>query len=64
MAVLTDDSIMPWGIHKGKKMANVPAEYLIWLIDNNKCGGDVKKYIEDNKSTMQKEINYNKKQKR
>lgn len=58
---MTDESIMPWGKYKGEKIANVPPEYLIWLLDNNKCGGEVKKYIEDNKSNLQQEINYNKK---
>lgn len=24
--MLNDDSLMPWGKHKGTKMANVPAE--------------------------------------
>lgn len=52
---------MPWGKYKGEKIANVPPEYLMWLLDNNKCGGEVKKYIEDNKSNLQQEINYNKK---
>lgn len=28
---LTDESIFPWGKHKGKEMQSVPASYLIWL---------------------------------
>ena len=28
---MTDDSIMPFGKHKGQKLANVPASYLLWL---------------------------------
>jgi uncharacterized protein (DUF3820 family) len=27
---MTDESLMPWGKHKGEKMANVPPEYLLW----------------------------------
>lgn len=27
---------MPFGVYKGKKMANVPASYLKWIYDNNK----------------------------
>ena len=27
---MTDDSVMPWGKHKGEKLANVPAAYLLW----------------------------------
>lgn len=34
--MLTDNSIMPFGVYKGKKMANVPASYLKWIYDNNK----------------------------
>lgn len=30
---LTDESLMPFGKHKGEKMANVPASYLLWLYD-------------------------------
>jgi len=30
----TDDSIMPFGAHKGKRMEDVPADYLLWLEDN------------------------------
>lgn len=52
---------MPFGIHKGKEMANVPASYLLWLYENNKCGGDVKAYIEDNLDVIQTEINRSKK---
>jgi len=59
---MTDESLMPWGKHKGEKMANIPPSYLLWLLDNNKCGGEVKKYIEDNKETLVKEIAYEKKQ--
>ncbi len=28
---LTDDSPMPFGKHRGEKMADVPASYLLWL---------------------------------
>lgn len=46
---------MPWGKHKGTAMANVPASYLLWLLDANKCSGDVKKYIQDNKQVLEQE---------
>lgn len=55
MASLTDESPMPWGKYQGDKMANVPASYLIWLYDNNKCRGDVKAYIRDNYSVIKQE---------
>ncbi len=31
MEKLTDESIMPWGIHKGKKLKDVNPHFLIWL---------------------------------
>lgn len=53
---LTDESPMPFGKHKGDKMANVPASYLMWLYDNNKCNAEVKEYVKDNLEVLQKEI--------
>ena len=59
--MLNDDSIMPFGKYKGTKMGNVPAEYLMWLYDNNKCDKAVREYIEDNLDVIQVEIKRNKK---
>jgi uncharacterized protein (DUF3820 family) len=53
---LTDYSLMPYGIHKGKAMINVPADYLLYLYDNGKCDGEVLEYIEDNMDVLKKEI--------
>lgn len=53
---MTDESIMPFGKHKGKKMADVPADYLLWLYENDKCRGEVKAYIEDNLQVIKDEI--------
>jgi len=57
MTKLTDDSRMPYGQYKGDKMINVPASYLIWLYDNNKCSGNVREYIKDNYDVLYAEIN-------
>lgn len=46
--MLKDTDSMPWGKYKGKAMAAVPDEYLAWLLDNNKCYGEVKYYILQN----------------
>ncbi|NDV94841.1 hypothetical protein D0T84_07905 [Dysgonomonas sp. 521] len=54
--VLSDESLMPFGKYKGKEMANVPASYLIWIYDNNKCTPDVANYIEDNMDALKLEI--------
>jgi uncharacterized protein (DUF3820 family) len=51
---MNNESLMPFGKHEGKKMANVPASYLLWLYDNG-CFGDIKEYIEDNMDSLKKE---------
>ncbi len=28
---MNDNSLMPWGEHKGKKLGDIPAGYLLWL---------------------------------
>lgn len=34
MSALNDDSLMPFGKHKGKRLEDVPASYLLWLWDD------------------------------
>ncbi|MFV0329969.1 MAG: putative quorum-sensing-regulated virulence factor [Dysgonomonas sp.] len=51
---LTDNSPMPFGVHKGTKMANVPAKYLLWIYEQNL---DVMNYIKENMEVLQKEVN-------
>lgn len=29
----TDDTVLPWGKHKGLRMEDVPADYLLWLME-------------------------------
>ena len=57
---MTDESIMPFGKYKGEKLANVPAEYLLWLYENNKVYGGIEKYIADNLDVLRMEINQKK----
>lgn len=54
---MNDESIMPFGVHQCKKLEDVPAKYLIWLYDNNKCSGVLKEYIKDNLEVLYKECN-------
>lgn len=56
---LNDKDPMPWGAHEGKLMQDVPASYLIWLLENNKCAGDVKRYIVENLETLKLEVKQN-----
>ena len=52
---MKDSDKMPFGIHKDKQMINVPASYLIWLYENDKCYGDVKTYIVENLDVLKSE---------
>lgn len=53
----TDKSPMPWGLHKGKALANVPDSYSKWLYEQNKAHGDLKRYIQDNLASINTNIN-------
>ncbi|MFK2681118.1 putative quorum-sensing-regulated virulence factor [Bacteroides fragilis] len=61
---LTDESPMPFGKHKGEKMANVPASYLLWIYDEWTLPSprfgfvhkEVKEYIEENLDVLKKEV--------
>jgi len=59
-AEFTDNTPMPFGKYKGQALANVPAEYLMYLYDNNKVIGHLKNYIEDNKDVLAIELKTNK----
>ena len=56
MPNLTDESLMPFGKYKGTKMANVPADYLVWLLNNGCNVGLVADYIRDNLDVLNAEI--------
>ena len=60
---MTDESTMPYGKHKGQRMANVPSDYLIWLFENNKCTPEVAKYIAENLDVLKAEIELKQKSK-
>lgn len=58
---LTDDSEMPFGIHKGTKMSDVPAQYLLWMYDtymqsdeSSHNGSRVVSYVLVNKEKIEK----------
>jgi len=58
---MKDTDIMPFGIHKGKAMANVPSDYLLFLYETGKLYGQVKDYVVENLDIIKAEIAYNKK---
>ena len=60
---LTDESPMPFGKHKNTKMANVPANYLIWLYDQltgmepfGEASQAVRDYTVENLEALRQEI--------
>jgi uncharacterized protein (DUF3820 family) len=54
--MLNDESLMPWGKFRGKKMIDVPADYLLWLYRKDKASGDVLEYINDNYTVLLNEV--------
>lgn len=48
---------MPFGQHQGKPMANVPAQYLLYIYDKGWCSNwpMVSAYIQDNLDGLRKE---------
>lgn len=59
MTILTDESPMPFGKHKGIPMSKVPVKYLFWLWTNGLESeietSDVAAYIATNIEALRKE---------
>ena len=55
MGPLNDRSFMTFGKYAGIRMANVPAEYLIWIYENKKCRADVAEYVKENLDVLRKQ---------
>lgn len=55
---MNDHSIMPFGKHKGKSLINVPADYLLWFIDQDWSDAwpELVKYIKDNMPAILSEV--------
>jgi uncharacterized protein (DUF3820 family) len=52
-----DSTVLTFGVHKGKKLANVPAGWLIWYSETpgNYKNPQLMAYIEDNKMSLMQE---------
>jgi len=51
--IFTDNTPMPFGKHKGKAMANVPADYLVWIYENyDNMHANLKEYIRSNMDAL------------
>jgi len=53
--MLTDNDIMPFGKYKGKKLIDIPANYLLFLHSNKSTNQDILDYIEDNLDALKEE---------
>lgn len=51
----TDESKMPFGAHKGTKLANVPAGYLMYLYDHDLKEGPLRRYIVANLDVLEQQ---------
>ena len=52
---ITDNYIMESGKYAGQPIGEVPANYLLWLYDNNRANNKVKLYIAANLKHLQAE---------
>lgn len=60
MTFYNDDTLMPFGLHKGTKLGNVPDHYLIWLYEKSGLSeGPLKVYIRNNLEAMKQNIKRN-----
>lgn len=49
---VTGESIMHFGKYKDLKLKNIPPDYLLWMLENNKLKGSLKEYVEEIKSNL------------
>lgn len=55
---MNDNTVLDFGQYAGTKLANVPAEWLLWYYnDSDRLNTELIDYIEDNLDVLRKEIN-------
>lgn len=59
--MMTADDKMPFGAHRGTPMGEVPADYLVWLMNQKWVNGRVKDYLTENKESIEKDAGVSKK---
>jgi len=55
---MKDNDIMPFGKHKGEKLGDVPARYLLWLSEQPDVSARLSgiiQYVEQNRAHLEKE---------
>ena len=58
MAAFTDETPMPFGKHKGAPLKDVPADYLLWLADQDgfaERNPELSAYVEKNRALLDDE---------
>jgi len=58
MNSIPDDYIMPFGKWRGKELGHIPADYLLWLYDQDWLPGswpDIASYIAENYKALAQE---------
>lgn len=51
---MKDKDEMPFGKHKGERLGDVPASYLLWLGNQDlRRYPELKKYIDDNRKALE-----------
>ena len=63
MTLAEPRGIMPFGKYKGKKLSEVPAVYLLWLLDKGCINPIVIGYIQENEEAIRNEAKNIKKSK-
>lgn len=55
---MNDNTVLDFGQYAGTKLANVPAEWLLWYYnDSDRFNTELVEYIEDNLDVLKKEMN-------
>ena len=52
---LTDDDPMPFGKHKGERMEDVPADYLLFIFEKGSCTAAVSEYCRNCYDVLKKQ---------
>lgn len=56
MVKYTDKTLMPFGKYKGTALANVPAQYLLWLYGEGIASPPLQEYLNDNLEALKQEV--------
>ena len=56
MVKYTDKTLMPFGKYKGTALANVPAQYLLWLHGEGTSSPPLMEYLNDSLEALKQEV--------